>query len=80
MQKVFFEIMKQQQGEYMGTLLSAWLETMGPQLRDDVDGRRTELSKDVMDAGINNTVKDNDNRFPPEWRLSRSGRRRPAAD
>ena len=29
MQKVFFEIMKQQQGEYMGSLLSAWLESMG---------------------------------------------------
>jgi enoyl-CoA hydratase/carnithine racemase len=75
-QKVFFEIMKQQQGEYMGSLLSAWLETMGPQLRDDVDGRRSELSRETMDAGLNNQVKDNDSRFPPEWRLSRSGRRR----
>ena len=33
MQKTFFEIMKQFQGEYMGSLLSAWLESMGPQLR-----------------------------------------------
>ena len=77
MQKVFFEIMKQQQGEYMGSLLSAWLETMGPQMRDDVDGSRGELSKETMDAGLNNAVKDNDSRFPPEWRLSQSGRRRP---
>ena len=29
MQKVFFEIMKQHQGEYMGSMLSAWLESMG---------------------------------------------------
>ena len=29
MQKSFFEIMKQHQGEYMGSLLSAWLESMG---------------------------------------------------
>jgi hypothetical protein len=29
-----------------------------------------------MDAGLNNQVKDNDSRFPPEWRLSRSGQRR----
>ena len=29
MQKVFFEVMKQHQGEYMGSLLSAWLESMG---------------------------------------------------
>ena len=30
-----------------------------------------------MDAGLNLAVKDNDSHFPPEWRLSRSGRRRP---
>ena len=38
MQKVFFEVMKQHQGEYMGSLLSAWLESMGGMLRDDDDG------------------------------------------
>ena len=54
MQKVFFEIMKQHQGEYMGSLLSAWLESMGGQLRrrrrweaghaePGDDGRRIEL-------------------------------------
>ena len=59
----------------MGSLLSAWLETMGPQMRDDVDGRRGELDRETMEAGLNNAVKDNDSRFPPEWRLSRSGRR-----
>jgi len=75
MQKTFFEIMKQQQGEYMGSLLSAWLESMGPQLRSDEDGAPTRLGKETMDAGLNNQVKDNDSRFPPEWRLSRSGRR-----
>jgi enoyl-CoA hydratase/carnithine racemase len=76
MQKVFFEIMKQHQGEYMGSLLSAWLESMGGQLRDDV-GRSANLSNETMDAGLNLAVKDNDSNFPPEWRLSRSGRRRP---
>ena len=79
MQKVFFEIMKQQQGEYMGSLLSAWLESMGGQLRDD-EGRSANLSKETMDAGLNTTVKDNDSQFPPEWRLSRSGRKRRDAD
>ena len=29
MQKMFFEMMKQHQGEYMGSLISAWLESMG---------------------------------------------------
>ena len=80
MQKVFFEVMKQHQGEYMGSLLSAWLESMGGQLREDDNGGRATLSKETMDAGLNVAVKDNDDQFPPEWRLSRSGRRRPAAD
>jgi enoyl-CoA hydratase/carnithine racemase len=80
MQKVFFEIMKQHQGEAMGSLLSAWLESMGPMLRSDEDGAPTRLTQETMDAGLNNTVKDNDSNFPPEWRLSRSGRERPPAD
>lgn len=80
MQKTFFEIMKQQQGEYMGSMLSAWMETMGPQMRDDVDGTRSVLDKDTMDKGLNNKVKDNDNRYPPEWRLSHSGRNPPEPD
>lgn len=79
-QKVFFEIMKQHQGEYLGSLLSAWLESMGPQLRSDEDGSPTRLSKETMEAGLNRTVKDNDSRFPPDWRLSDSGRRRPDVD
>jgi enoyl-CoA hydratase len=77
MQKVFFEVMKQHQGEYMGSLLSAWLESMGGMLRDDDDGKRATLSQETMDAGLNLAVKDNDSRFPADWRLSGSGRRRP---
>ncbi len=77
MQKVFFEIMKQQQGEYMGSMLSAWMESMGSLLREDGTGKRATITDETMDAGLNNTVKDNDNNFPPEWRLSRSGRRQP---
>jgi len=80
MQKVFFEIMKQHQGEYMGSLLSAWLESMGGVLRADEDGRLATLSNETMDAGLNEAVKDNDSRFPPEWRLSRSGRRKRESD
>jgi enoyl-CoA hydratase/carnithine racemase len=80
MQKVFFEVMKQHQGEYMGSLLSAWLESMGGILRDDDDGKRATLSTETMDAGLNVAVKDNDSGFPPDWRLSGSGRRRPETD
>jgi hypothetical protein len=49
---------------------------MGGQLRDDVEGKKATLSNETMDAGLNLAVKDNDSNFPPEWRLSRSGRRR----
>ena len=49
------------------------METMGPQMRDDVDGRRSVLDKETMDEGLNNKVKDNDNRYPPEWRLLKNG-------
>jgi enoyl-CoA hydratase/carnithine racemase len=80
MQKVFFEVMKQHQGEYMGSLLSAWLESMGGVLRADEDGRLATLSNETMDSGLNTAVKDNDSQFPPEWRLSRSGRRKPETD
>ena len=80
MQKVFFEVMKQHQGEYMGSMLSAWLESMGGQLRSDDDGKRATLSQETMDAGLNLAVKDNDSAYPPEWRLSQSGRRRPESD
>ena len=77
MQKVFFEVMKQHQGEYMGSLLSAWLESMGGMLRNDDSAKLATLGTETMDAGLNLAVKDNDSAFPPDWRLSRSGRRAP---
>jgi hypothetical protein len=36
-----------------------------------------QLGGDVFDKGLNNIVKDNDMDYPAEWRLSRSGRRKP---
>jgi enoyl-CoA hydratase len=85
MQKVFFNIMKQHQGEYMGSMLSAWMESMTGALRDDVDNSSVDqnsagLGGKIMDGGVNNLVKNNDNRFPPEWRLSRSGREAPESE
>jgi hypothetical protein len=80
MQKVFFNIMKQHQGEYMGSMLSAWMESMTGALREDVEQSEAGLGGKVLDGGVNRLVKDNDNRFPPEWRLSRSGRQEPASE
>jgi enoyl-CoA hydratase len=73
-QKVFFEIMKQHQGEQMGSLISAWLESMTGSLRPDAERAVTSLDKETMDSGLNKAVKGNDRNFPPEWRLSKSGR------
>jgi hypothetical protein len=71
MQKTFFEVMKQFQGEYMGSLISAVLESMATYGKPDA----SELStNDAIDQGLSKAVKDFDSRFPPEWRLSKKGR------
>jgi enoyl-CoA hydratase len=72
MQKMFFQMMKQFQGEYMGSLLSAFLESMGGRVRPDGDDLM--LDDEVYGSGLGKAVKGNDNLFPPEFRLSKSGR------
>jgi enoyl-CoA hydratase len=76
-QKVFFEIMKQHQGEHMGSLMSGWLESMRGPLKPDAERAVVGLDRETMEAGLNNAVKGNDRQFPPEWRLSKSGREQP---
>lgn len=76
-QKVFFEIMKQHQGEYMGSLMSGWLESMRGPLKRDADRPGIDLDRTTMEEGLNRAVKGNDRQFPPEWRLSKSGREQP---
>jgi len=71
-QKTFFEIYKQHQGEYMGSLLSGLLESLTPQLKADATAMK--LDREMMERGLTSSVRDNDERFPPEWRLSRRGR------
>ncbi len=73
MQKQFFEIMKQHQGEYMGSLLTSWLEGMFPAVRNDAD--ELTLNKETFGKGLNNAVKDNDDLYPPEFRLSKGARK-----
>ena len=74
MQKTLFEVFKQNQGEYMGSVLSAWLESMLAQVKAE---DQLTLGDDTFDKGLNNAVKDNDALFPPEWRLSYGGRKKP---
>ena len=72
MQKTFFEVFKQNQGEYMGSVLSGWLESMLPGVLDDT---AIKVDSALFDKGLTKAVKDNDSNFPPEWRLSHAGRR-----
>lgn len=71
-QKTFFEIFKQHQGEYMGSILSGLLESTLDQLQPDPTS--FELDERTRDRGLTNAVRDNDEQFPPDWRLSRRGR------
>ncbi len=72
MQKAFFQTMKQFQGEYMGSILSSLLESLGGAVRPD--GEDLMLGGETYDSGLNRAVKVNDSQFPPEFRLSKSGR------
>jgi enoyl-CoA hydratase/carnithine racemase len=71
MQKTFFEVMKQFQGEYMGSMLGGLFETINGAAQPDRDDLRFD---DAIDRGLNTAVKDNDSKFPPEWRLSKPAR------
>jgi enoyl-CoA hydratase/carnithine racemase len=70
-QKMFFEVVKQFQGEYLGSLLSAMFESMGGVARPD--GKDFMLG-DAIDTGLADAVNDNDDKFPPEFRLSKKNR------
>jgi enoyl-CoA hydratase/carnithine racemase len=72
MQKTLFEIFKQQQGEYMGSVVTGWLESMLPMVKSD---GQLELGDETFEKGLANAVKDNDRLFPPDWRLSYRGRK-----
>lgn len=71
MQKAFFEMVKQHQGEYLGSMMSAMFESMGGLVRPDPGDL---MLGDAIDSGLADTVKDNDAKFPPDFRLSKSGR------
>jgi enoyl-CoA hydratase len=73
MQKTFFEVFKQQQGEYMGSILAGWLEGMLPAVKPDRPGDMG-VDSETFEKGLAAAVKDNDKQFPPEWRMSYKGR------
>ena len=73
-QKTFLEIYKQYRGEQMGSTLTAWVEAHWPYIRHEPED--LEFSADAMDAGVNKMVKEMEKGYPPEWRMSYSGRRK----
>jgi hypothetical protein len=58
----------------MGAMLTGLFESLGRYVRPD----QTEmmLDRETLERGLTNAVKDNDAQFPPDFRLSRSGRAR----
>ncbi len=70
------QLYKQHKGEYFGSLLTGMVEGMLPMIQNDQENE-VDLTEGTFSKGLNNVVKDNDLNFPPEWRLSRSGRNKP---
>ena len=62
-QKTFFEIFKQHQGEYMGSIISGLLESTGRMLQPD--GASLELNRETLDRGLTNSVARQRRAVPP---------------
>lgn len=56
----------------MGSVITAMLESTLDQLQPDPNS--FELDEQTRERGLTNSVRDNDEQFPPDWRLSRRGR------
>jgi hypothetical protein len=74
-QKTFIEAYKQYRGEYFGSLMTGWLEGMLPLMKDDAATGVNLGAGDTFQQGIGAVVKDNDLNYPPDWRLSKKGRK-----
>ena len=75
-QKTFLELYKQYRGEYMGSMLTGFVEGMLPMMKNDKPGE-VGVDEETFGKGLNNVVKDIDMQYPPEWRMSRANRRKP---
>lgn len=77
-QKTFMEIYKQYRGEYMGSVMTGWMEGMLPMMKNDAENDILIGDEVFKERGLNNVVKDVDMDYPPEWRLARSNRKKGA--
>jgi len=73
-QKTFIEIYKQYRGEYMGSSLTAMVESLWPYMRHEPGDLKFGAS--MSETNISKIVKNLEDSYPPEWRLSRSGRKK----
>jgi hypothetical protein len=73
-QKTFLEIYKQYRGEYMGSLLTGMVESVWPYMRHEPGDLKFGAA--MGDTNIAATVKSLEASFPPEWRMSLSGRKK----
>ncbi|MDE8653513.1 enoyl-CoA hydratase/isomerase family protein [Novosphingobium album (ex Liu et al. 2023)] len=73
-QKTFMELYKQYRGEYMGSLLTGFVEGMLPAMTDDGDADVNLGKGSTFKQGIGKVVKNNDLNYPADWRLSKRGR------
>ena len=51
------------------------VESLWPYMRHEPGD--LQLSAELMDAGLNKAVKEIEKGYPPEWRMSYSGRKAP---
>src|ERR1700761_1857401 len=73
-QKTFMEIYKQYRGEYMGSLLTGMVESLWPYMKHEEGD--VNFGKSMGSTGIAAIVKNNEGRYPPEWRMSLGGRKK----
>ncbi len=74
-QKTFLELYKQHRGEYFGSVLTSLFESLAVSgaLKSDEPGPSFD---EMMKKGLSKAVKEGEASLPPEWRLSRPGRKK----
>src|SRR3546814_16485129 len=59
-QKMFFEVFKQQKGEYMGSILTGWIESMGRQMKPEPT--QLQLTRETLTKGLSSLDRKRDGR------------------
>ena len=73
-QKTFMEIYKQYRGEYLGSQLAALVEAAWPYMKHEPGD--VNFGAAMGKTNVAGIVKNLENSYPPEWRMSRGGRKR----